>query len=170
LAHAAPAPCLLPWETQCTAAPTPRRAKLKLLNGVSPGRDSGGRLVKPTPNFERGCPEPPADLGAEARLEWERITTGLDGLNLLKPEDYAALLQHCQTWQTYITAIRQVRAEGVTVSNPQTGCPRRNPALSAAETAGAQLLASCREFGLTPSSEQRLAAAPADDDGDPFAG
>jgi P27 family predicted phage terminase small subunit len=89
----------------------------------------------------------------------------------LKPEDYAALLQHCQTWQTYITAIREVRAEGVTVSNPQTGCPRRNPALSAAETAGAQLLASCREFGLTPSSEHRLAAASAEDDGDdPFAG
>jgi P27 family predicted phage terminase small subunit len=79
-------------------------------------------------------------------------------------------VQHCQTWQTYITAIRQVRADGVTVINPQTGCPRKNPALSAAETAGAQLLASCREFGLTPSSEQRLAAAPAEDDGDPFAG
>ena len=41
-----PPACLLPWETQCTAAPTPRPAKLKLLNGVSPGRDSGGRLVK----------------------------------------------------------------------------------------------------------------------------
>jgi hypothetical protein len=73
---------------------------------------------------------------------------------LLKPEDYAALLQHCQTWQTYITAIRQVHAQGITVTNPETGCPRKNPALSAAETAGAQLLASCREFGLTPSSEQ----------------
>jgi phage terminase small subunit len=62
--------------------------RLKLLNGVSPGRDSGGRLVKPTPNFERGCPEPPADLGARALAEWERITPGLDRLNLLKPEDY----------------------------------------------------------------------------------
>jgi phage terminase small subunit len=59
---------------------------------------------------------------------------------------------------------------GITVTNPETGCARKNPALSAAETAGAQLLASCREFGLTPSSEQRLAAAPADDGGDPFAG
>jgi len=103
------------------ATPTPRPAKLKLLNGVSPGRDSGGRLVKPPPNFERGCPEPPADLGAEALAEWERITSGLDRLNLLKSEDYAVLLQHCQTWQTYITAIRQVRAEGVTVLNPKTG-------------------------------------------------
>jgi phage terminase small subunit len=69
------------------ATPTPRPAKLKLLNGVSPGRDSGGRLVKPPPNFARGCPEPPADLGAEALAEWERITSGLDRLNLLKSED-----------------------------------------------------------------------------------
>jgi hypothetical protein len=53
--------------------------KLKLLNGVSPGRDSGGRLVKSPPNFERGCPEPPADLGAEALAEWERITPDWTG-------------------------------------------------------------------------------------------
>jgi hypothetical protein len=54
-------------------------ANVKLLNGVSPGRDSGGRLVKPTPNFERGCPEPPVDLGAEALAEWERITPAWTG-------------------------------------------------------------------------------------------
>ena len=65
---------------------------------------------------------------AEARLEWERIIPSLDQLNLLKPEDYAALVQHCQTWQTYITAIRQVHAQGITVTNPETGCPRENPA------------------------------------------
>jgi phage terminase small subunit len=82
-----PPACLLPRETPCMATPTPRPAKLKLLNGVSPGRDSGGRLVKPPPNFERSCPEPPADLGAEALAEWERITSGLDRLNLLKSED-----------------------------------------------------------------------------------
>jgi P27 family predicted phage terminase small subunit len=142
------------------AAPTPRPARLKLLGGTSPGRDSGGRLVPPPPKFERAAPEPPADLGAEALAEWERITPGLDRLNLLKPEDYAALVRHCLTWQTYITAIRQVHSQGLTLTNPETGCPRKNPALSAAETAGAQLLASCREFGLTPSSEQRLSATP----------
>jgi P27 family predicted phage terminase small subunit len=153
------------------AAPTPRPAKLRLLGGVSPGRDSGGRLVPPPPNFERAAPEPPADLGAEARAEWERITPSLDRLNLLKPEDYAALVVHCQTWQTYITAIRAVRAEGVTLINPESGCPRKNPALSAAEVAGVQLLASCREFGLTPSSEQRLSATPhVDETPDFFAG
>jgi hypothetical protein len=113
-----PPACLLPWETQCTAAPTPRPAKLKLLNGVSPGRDSGGRLDIPTPNFERGCREPPADLGAEALLKWERITLGLDRLGLLEPEDLAPLVQHRQTGQTYITPIPQAHAERVTVTNP----------------------------------------------------
>jgi P27 family predicted phage terminase small subunit len=136
---------------------------------------SGPRLRRATGQSRR----PTLSVVAPSRpLIWEPRRSpsgsgsppGLDRQNLLKPEDYAALLQHCQTWQTYISAIRQVRAEGVTVLNPQTGCPRKNPALGAAETAGAQLLASCREFGLTPSSEQRLAAAPADDGGDPFAG
>jgi P27 family predicted phage terminase small subunit len=70
---------------------------------------------KPTPNLERGCPEPPADLGAES----QRIVPGLNRLGMLKPEDYAALVQHCQTWQTYITAIRQVHAQGITVTNPR---------------------------------------------------
>ena len=43
----------------------PAPAKLKLLNGRSPGRDSSGNLVKPPPPFERGAPEPPDWLSAE---------------------------------------------------------------------------------------------------------
>jgi phage terminase small subunit len=34
----------------------PAPAKLKLLNGRSPGRDSSGNLVKPPPPFERAPP------------------------------------------------------------------------------------------------------------------
>jgi P27 family predicted phage terminase small subunit len=149
-----PPACLLPWETQCTAAPTPRPAALRLLTGVSPGRDSGGRLVPTPPAFERSAPEPPDWLSPEALAEWRRIVPALDALGVLKEPDRAMVSTYCETWSTYVMAIRQVRAEGVTVLNPQTGCRRKNPALSAAETAGAQLLASCREFGLTPSSEQ----------------
>jgi phage terminase small subunit len=48
----------------------PAPAKLKLLNGRSPGRDSSGNLVKPPPPFERAAPEPPEWLSAEARKQW----------------------------------------------------------------------------------------------------
>jgi P27 family predicted phage terminase small subunit len=89
---------------------------------------------------------------------------------LLKPEDYAALVEHCETWSTYIKAVREVRASGITLVDFKSGRVYKNPALAAAEAAAAQLRASCREFGLTPSSEQNL-GKPAQSDGnedDPF--
>ena len=55
----------------------PAPAKLKLLNGRSPGRDSSGNLVKPPPPFERAAPEPrtgfrrrPACSARCARRHW----------------------------------------------------------------------------------------------------
>ena len=164
MTHAAPATCLLPWETQCTAAPTPRPAALKLLTGISPGRDSGGRLVPTPPNFERSAPEAPDWLSPEALAEWRRIVPALDALGILKEADRAMVSAHCETWSTYVTAIRQVRAEGVTVVNPETHCPRKNPPLAAAEAAANQLRLLGNELGLSPAAERFLNIAPRDDD------
>jgi|SRR5215217_4382281 len=142
---------------------------LKLLKGRGNGKDIAGRPIPVPPKFNRGAPDMPADLSDVARAEWDRIVPSLDALAVLKPEDYAALVSHCETFATFMTAIRIVRAEGIVVHNPRTGQAHKNPALSAAEAASAQLRASCREFGLTPSAEQRISAPPAaDDDDDPF--
>lgn len=135
-------------------------AGLKLVNGRGPGKDSGGRTVAPAPKFNRGAPDAPDSLSEEARAEWDRIVPGLDKLELLKPEDYAALVEHCETWSTYIACVALVRQDGIVLVNPENGRIYKNPALAAAEAAGAQLRASCREFGLTPSAEQNLAKAP----------
>ena len=144
---------------------------LKVIKGRGDGKDIAGRAIPVVPKFNRGAPEPPSDLSDEARAEWDRIVPGLDALDLLKPEDYAALVEHCETFANYLAAIRIVRAEGIVVYNPKTGQAHKNPALAAAEAASAQLRASCREFGLTPSSEQNLGRAKSSDeeDGDPFA-
>lgn len=145
---------------------------LKLLKGRGNGKDTAGRPIPVPPKFIRAAPDMPADLSEDARAEWQRIVPGLDELELLKPEDYAALVSHCETFANYLAAIRVVRAEGVVVYNPKTGQAHKNPALSAAEAASAQLRASCREFGLTPAAEQKLATVPVEADGDenPFAG
>lgn len=146
-------------------------AGLKLVNGRGPGKDSGGRTVHQAPKFNRGAPEPPDSLSDGAREEWDRIVPGLDQLDLLKPEDYAALVEHCETWATYIACVGLVRRDGIVLVNPENGRIYKNPALAAAEAAGAQLRASCREFGLTPSSEQNLAKAPGaggDEEADPY--
>jgi len=136
--------------------PAPAPAALKLIKGRSPGKDSAGRPVNEVPKFRRGAPDAPDTLSPTAREEWNRIVPGLDELELLKQEDFAALFEHCETWATYVEAIASVRENGIVLTNPDNGRQYKNPALSAAEAAGQQLRASCREFGLTPSSEQNV--------------
>lgn len=152
--------------------PAAQPAALKLIKGRSPGKDSAGRPVAAPPKFRRAAPDAPDMLSEEARREWDRIVPGLDELELLKPEDFAALVEHCETWATYVEAVAAVRRDGIVLVNPDNGRQYKHPALSAAEAAGQQLRASCREFGLTPSSEQNV-GAPRDRDGgaedDPFA-
>lgn len=153
--------------------PAAAPAALKLVTGKSAGRDSGGRPVNEVPKFQRGAPDAPDTLSAAAREEWDRIVPGLEELDLLKPEDFAALVEHCETWATYVEAIAEVRAFGITLTNPENGRTYKNPAQAVAEAAGQQLRASCREFGLTPSSEQNLGRPIKGNGGegdDPFAG
>jgi P27 family predicted phage terminase small subunit len=114
-----------------------------------------------------GSPEPPDWLSSEALAEWERVVPGLECLDLVKPEDRAALALYCETWARYVDAVRQYRAEGATLINPDSGRAHKNPAVGVAEVAAAQLRVLAAEFGLTPSSEQRLGAPTTPDDDDP---
>lgn len=149
----------------------PKPARLKLVEGRSPGRDSGGRQVPESPKFIRQAPDAPDWLDAEALAEWRRVAPTLERLDLLKPEDRALLSAYCETWSVYVAAVQRVRAEGLTITSPKSGVVHRNPAVTVAETARMHLLRLASEFGLTPAAEQRLAVAPGDDgDGlNPFA-
>lgn len=151
----------------------PKPARLKLVEGRSPGRDSGGRKVPESPKFIRQgqAPDAPDWLDAEALAEWRRVAPTLERLDLLKPEDRALLSAYCETWSVYVAAVQRVRAEGLTITSPKSGVVHRNPAVTVAETARMHLLRLASEFGLTPAAEQRLAVAPGDDgDGlNPFA-
>ncbi|MBW0270769.1 terminase [Nocardia sp. MH4] len=160
------------------AAPVQRPANLRLLGGRAEGRDSGGRVVTPPPAFRRIPPRPPTWLSREAAAEWKRVVPGLSRLDLLKEEDRAALTAYCETWATYVAAIRDVRKNGLVVENRSTRkdgteatWSTKNPAVAVAETAAKQLRAWCHEFGLTPSAEARLGRDGGGDepDDDPFA-
>ncbi|MFW3473647.1 phage terminase small subunit P27 family [Streptomyces microflavus] len=143
-------------------------AQLKLLTGRSPGRDSGGREVNPGPAFVRVPPEAPEWLTDEARAEWDRVLPGLSRLDLLKPEDRAALASYCEAWATFRQATEIVQREGLTIEAKQGTLT--HPAVGIARAAGREVRAWAAHFGLTPSSEQALARG-ADDGGDdnPFA-
>lgn len=150
--------------------PAPRPPALKLLNGTSAGRDSGGRLVEPPPNFVREAPQPPTWLSREAKAEWRRVVPSLEALDILKSADRAALAVMCETWSTFVASTRQYRAEGLVLTNPDSGRVHTHPAVSVANIAARQFLRYAAEFGLSPAAEHRLNAAnlAGDDDENPF--
>jgi len=147
-------------------------AALRVLKGNGVDKDIAGRPVSHGPNFDRSAPEAPKYLSKPALEEWDRVVAELEPLNLLKPGDFAALVIHCETWALWITNLAKVRKEGSTVLHPVSGRPIKNPAQTILETAATQFRNSCREFGLTPASEQNLASGsvpPNRDEFDPFA-
>jgi P27 family predicted phage terminase small subunit len=77
---------------------------------------------------------------------------------------------YCECWARFVAAVKQYRQEGVVLINPDSGRQHQHPAVGIAHTAAAQLLTYAREFGLTPSAEQRLATTAPElgDGGDPF--
>lgn len=148
---------------------TAQPAALKLIKGRAPGKDSAGRTVNPGPAFKRLPPEAPEWLTDEARAEWDRVLPGLSRLDLLKPEDRAALAAYCEAWATFRQATETVQRDGLTIEAKQGTLP--HPAVGIARAAGRELRSWAGHFGLTPSTEQALARGSddGDDEGNPFA-
>ena len=148
---------------------TAQPAALKLIKGRSPGKDSAGRPVNSGPAFKRVPPEPPEWLTGEAADEWFRVVPGLSRLDLLKPEDRAALAAYCEAWATFVAATRTVQEEGLIIEARQGKLA--HPCVGIARSAGREMRSWAAHFGLTPSTEQALARG-ADDGGEddnPFA-
>ena len=93
-------------------ARTPAPAGLKLLQGRSEGRGSGGRPVPLSAKFVREAPEPPARLSGEGLAEWHGVVPGLERLDLLKVEDQAVLATYCETYARFVDAVRLYRVAG----------------------------------------------------------
>ncbi|MFD7319238.1 phage terminase small subunit P27 family [Streptomyces sp. NPDC059883] len=134
---------------------TAEPAKLRLLKGRSEGKDSAGREVSMGPAFKRLPPEAPGWLSDEARAEWDRVLPGLARLELLKPEDRAALAAYCESWAQFREATETLQQDGLTIEAAQGTLP--HPAVGIARAAGREVRAWAAHFGLTPSTEQALA-------------
>ena len=139
--------------------PTP----LKVLKGRGNGKDQAGRPIPKVPSFDRGAPDVPELLDDEARAEWERVAPSLDRLDLLKPEDRAALATYCNTWSVYVASVRTYQRDGMTKTSPQ-GNITLHPAMRVMNASSATLLRFMQEFGLTPAAEIRLAKPVTPDD------
>ncbi|KOU20958.1 terminase [Streptomyces sp. WM6372] len=151
----------------------PRTAKpagLKLIEGRSTGRDSGGRKVNSGPDFKRLPPEAPDWLSPEAAAEWDRVMPELSRLDLVKESDRASLAAYCEAWATFREATETVQREGLTIEARQGTLA--HPAVAIARAAGREVRSWAGHFGLTPSTEQALARSGGDDgdEANPFAG
>jgi phage terminase, small subunit, putative, P27 family len=147
---------------------TAQPAALKLIKGRGEGKDTAGRPVNLGPAFKRLPPNPPSWLSREAAAEWKRVVPGLSRLDLLKPEDRAALAAYCEAWATFVTATRTVQEEGQVIEARQGKLP--HPCVGIARAAGREMRSWAAHFGLTPSTEQALArgADDGDEDDNPF--
>lgn len=152
------------------AAPKPKPAALKLVEGRGKGRDSGGRLVKQPPGFTRLPPEAPDWLPAEARAEWERVVPELQRLQLIKPVDRASLSAYCLTWDRLVRAQAEMEADGGSVLGFNSQGRTRHPAVAVIEAASKELRSWATEFGLSPSAESRVGGKEPDgsQDDNPF--
>jgi P27 family predicted phage terminase small subunit len=134
----------------------PKPTKLKVLEGVREGRDSGGRAIPETPEFRRLPPLKPSELSPVAAEHWDLLIDELGRLELTKPLDAGSLAVLCETWARWHDAQRLIRREGLLSTNSQGLV--RHPAVAIVEAASKEYRAWASEFGLTPSAEGRLGA------------
>ncbi len=132
----------------------PKPAAMKALAG-NPGR----RPVDAVVPGVGGDLVPPGHLSGEALDEWRRVTADLSAMGVLGSENRTALAIYCQNWARMVAAERHVNEFGVVVPAPRTGVPMHNPHLAIANRAAEIVAKLAGEFGLTPSSRQRVGSA-----------
>ena len=137
----------------------PKPTAMKELEG-NPGKR---KLNAQEPKPDATPPKCPAWLSVEAKREWKRICPFLEKAGLLTQVDRAALAGYCQSYANWQNAEKHIAEEGSTFETPN-GYQQQTPWVSIAQTNLKNMLKFCTEFGLTPSSRSRIAAAKADED------
>src|SRR5262245_15987755 len=109
------------------------------------------------PKPARTLPPCPAWVSAEARKYWRDIGSALDGMKVMTVADRVALGLLADALARYVAAKRAVygtakeEGTGFTTVNG-AGTLMRHPMALLMSEAWEQVLKTCREFGLTPSS------------------
>lgn len=139
--------------------PAPRPPALKLLNGRSEGRDSGGRKVPTPPAYKRLPPRKPTWLSSDASAEWDRVLPELERLEIVKEMDGVSLANYCEAFAVWRMATDIVHEHGLMVINSgKDGAVQHapNPVVAVMLKASMLIKAWAVEFGFTPSAENRM--------------
>jgi P27 family predicted phage terminase small subunit len=130
----------------------PRPTALKLLHGERPSRINDDEL-----HFEPGAPPRPVDVDDNVLRTWDALVEVLAPTGVLGAGDRFALLALAQRWWDFERTSNLVNSVGPLIIDEKRQ-PRRNPAALLAREAGRDVLAWCREFGLTPASRSQIRA------------
>ena len=146
--------------------PTPKTQAANALAG-NPGKrstDSQAPDAAPITNLK-----PPSFLRSEAKKEWRRVVMELARLNLISDLDVMALAAYCNSYATWMDAIKKIKETGMLVRSPN-GYAMPSPYVKIERDAQEQMMKWLREFGMTPSSRVRVGGdGGADEEDDPFA-
>lgn len=135
---------------------------LKLLQGIAPGKDSGGREVPPELPFVRGPLPKPSHLSPDAAWLWDLVIEQMGTIGLLKPVDASSLEAVCECFARMREAVRWRQQHGL-ASKTSQGV---NVAwwIRIEAEASREFRSWCAEYGLTPAAEKNLRSADGDND------
>ena len=127
---------------------------LKRLAG-NPGKRA---LNEREPRPRRELPPCPRWLAKTARAEWRRVARELYDAGVLTMVDRSALAAYCTAFARWQEAEGIVQAKGMVIKTTN-GNLIPNPYLSIANRAMDDMRRFAVEFGMTPASRTRVAAA-----------
>jgi P27 family predicted phage terminase small subunit len=137
----------------------PKPTHLKLVTGNPGKRALNDAEVKPDPLI----PDPPPELSADARVEWEVISKRLLAAGILTAIDRAALAAYCQAYGRWVQAERALaemaKRDLITTGlliKTTNGNAIQNPLVGTANKAMSDMVRYAAEFGMTPSSRSGI--------------
>jgi len=139
--------------------PPRKPTKLKLLAG-----NPGHQKLRPEPEPELGIRTCPKYLPPLAKKQWKHLVHHLDSLNLLTKVDAAVLEGVCVAYARAVAADQILDFEGLTVEDQ--GKISARPEVVISHNCWLRVKSFATEFGLTPASRGKLAAATGKKDDD----
>jgi P27 family predicted phage terminase small subunit len=117
----------------------------------------GRRAVKTAPTLpvSPACPEAPSYLDPLGRERWNEIAPALHAAGLLTECDLATLAVHCEAFARWRVALDLLKAAPLTVVGSM-GNAVPNPLVGIARSAAADMVATAKEFGLSPASRSKV--------------
>jgi P27 family predicted phage terminase small subunit len=130
----------------------PKTDAQRTLEG-NPGRRPMRKT--PKPDGQAKCPDWMGDI---AREEWKRLQSSMQLLGLLSTVDQQCFAAYCDSYERYVTARQQVATEGMTFRTT-SGQVKKHPAVGIMREAMIEMRKFAIEYGLTPASRTKVAAA-----------